>query len=65
MINVITEAASRTQGGRVELASGNEERGFAAIRYGDELGTLGPLPRLREVQLSGRRSVTAVGRERG
>ena len=38
MINIITRPASRTQGGRVEVASGNQERGFAAIRYGDELG---------------------------
>ena len=39
VINVITKPASRTQGGRVELASGNEERGLATIRYGDELGS--------------------------
>ncbi len=39
VINVITKAASRTQGGRVELASGNEEPGLATIRYGDELGS--------------------------
>jgi iron complex outermembrane recepter protein len=38
VINIITRPASRTQGGRVEVASGNQERGFAAIRYGDELG---------------------------
>jgi iron complex outermembrane receptor protein len=38
VINVITRPASRTQGGRVELAIGNQERGFGAIRYGDELG---------------------------
>ena len=38
VINVITRPASRTQGGRVELATGNQERGFAAVRYGDELG---------------------------
>ena len=39
VINIITKAASRTQGGRVELASGNEEPGLATIRYGDELGS--------------------------
>ena len=38
VINIITRPASRTQGGRIEVASGNQERGFAAIRYGDELG---------------------------
>ena len=39
VINIITRPASRTQGGRIEIASGNQERGLAAIRYGDELGT--------------------------
>ena len=39
VINIITKTASRTQGGRVELASGNKERGLATIRYGDELGS--------------------------
>ena len=38
VINIITRPASRTQGGRVEVATGNQERGFGAIRYGDELG---------------------------
>jgi iron complex outermembrane recepter protein len=38
VINIITRPASRTQGGRIEVASGNQERGFAAMRYGDELG---------------------------
>jgi iron complex outermembrane recepter protein len=39
VINVITRPASRTQGGRVELAAGDEERALAAIRYGDQLGS--------------------------
>jgi iron complex outermembrane receptor protein len=38
VINIITRDASRTQGGRVEIGSGNEEFGLAAVRYGDELG---------------------------
>jgi iron complex outermembrane recepter protein len=38
VINIITRPASRTQGGRIEVATGNEERGLASIRYGDQLG---------------------------
>jgi iron complex outermembrane receptor protein len=38
VVNVITRHTSRTQGGRVELGSGRQEPGIAAVRYGDSLG---------------------------
>lgn len=37
VINIITKYASDTQGGLVTLGAGNEEKGFAGLRYGEEL----------------------------
>jgi len=37
VINIITKTAAETQGGLVSAGAGNEERGFAAVRYGGAL----------------------------
>ncbi|HKH49984.1 MAG TPA: TonB-dependent receptor plug domain-containing protein [Thermoanaerobaculia bacterium] len=41
VINVITKPASETQGGLAVAGAGNEERGFAAARWGGTLGERG------------------------
>ena len=38
VINIITRSAADTKGAFVELGGGNEERGFAGLRYGGTLG---------------------------
>lgn len=38
VINVITKSAGDTQGGLLKAGVGTEERGFATLRYGGELG---------------------------
>ena len=38
VINIITKKASETQGGLLVAGAGNEEKGFASLRYGKELG---------------------------
>jgi iron complex outermembrane receptor protein len=38
VINIITKAASQTQGGLVSAGGGTEERGFGGLRYGGPLG---------------------------
>ena len=38
VINIITRPAAATQGGLALAGAGNEERGFAAVRHGGELG---------------------------
>jgi len=37
VINIITQNARDTQGGRLTTGAGNEERGFGGVRYGDQL----------------------------
>ncbi len=41
VINVITKKAKDTQGGLVKAGFGTEEKGFAAVRYGDKAGERG------------------------
>jgi iron complex outermembrane receptor protein len=41
VINIITKSAKDTQGGLVRVGGGVQERGFAAVRYGGELGKKG------------------------
>jgi iron complex outermembrane receptor protein len=41
VINIITKAAAATQGGMVTVGAGDEERGFASLRYGGKLGEVG------------------------
>ncbi|MFH1568142.1 MAG: TonB-dependent receptor [Gemmatimonadota bacterium] len=38
IINVVTRGAASTQGGRVEVGGGTEERAFGSARYGGRLG---------------------------
>ncbi|HZS46540.1 MAG TPA: TonB-dependent receptor [Blastocatellia bacterium] len=38
VINIVTKRASSTQGGLVDVTSGNEDRGIATIRYGGKIG---------------------------
>jgi iron complex outermembrane receptor protein len=38
VINIITKQASETQGGLLVAGAGNEEKGFASLRYGAEVG---------------------------
>lgn len=38
VINIITRPAADTQGGLLEIGGGNEERKFAGLRYGGQLG---------------------------
>src|SRR5204863_1802730 len=38
VINIITKSAKETQGGLATAGGGNEERGFASLRYGGKLG---------------------------
>lgn len=38
VINIITRSADQTQGGLAQVGAGSEERGFANIRYGMQLG---------------------------
>ncbi len=38
VINIITKYAGNTQGGLVAVGGGNEEKGFANLRYGAQLG---------------------------
>ena len=37
VINIITKSANETKGGLIKLGAGNEEKGFAGLRYGTEL----------------------------
>lgn len=41
VINIITKSAAATQGGKVTVGAGGEERGFASVRYGGKLGDIG------------------------
>jgi iron complex outermembrane recepter protein len=38
VINILTKSAKDTQGTYMEAGGGNDERGFAGIRYGDRIG---------------------------
>lgn len=38
VINIITKLASETQGGLLVAGAGNEEKAFASLRYGSEIG---------------------------
>lgn len=38
VINIITKAATESQGGLLVAGAGNEEKAFASLRYGTELG---------------------------
>ena len=41
VINIITRAAKDTQGGLLSAGAGNQERGFASLRYGARAGSKG------------------------
>jgi iron complex outermembrane receptor protein len=41
VINIITRAAAATQGWMATAGAGDEERGFASLRYGGRLGDIG------------------------
>jgi iron complex outermembrane receptor protein len=41
VINIITKSAADTQGGLLSAGAGDQERGFANLRYGDSIGDRG------------------------
>jgi len=41
VVNIVTKAAANTQGGVEQIGGGGEYKGFAAWRYGGEVGELG------------------------